>query len=68
MKAPKNSPLAVQQFHAMLDQAEHYMPLWYAVLDKEDGDNWRNLTRKLLGGAVNQEEFVQDAQLYLHWK
>ena len=52
----------------MLDQAEHYMPLWYAVLDKEDGDNWRNLTRKLLGGAVNQEEFVQDAQLYLHWK
>lgn len=68
LKVPKNSPLAVQQFHAMLDQAEHYMPLWYAVLDKEDGDNWRNLTRKLLGGAVNKEEFVQDAQLYLHWK
>ena len=68
LKAPENSPLAVQQFHTMLDQAKHYMPLWYAVLDKEDGDNWRNLTRKLLGGAVSRDEFVRDAQLYLHWK
>lgn len=68
LQAPEDSPLAVQQFYTMLDQAEHYTPLWYAVLDKEDGDNWRNLTRKLLGGAVKQDEFVRDAQLYLHWK
>ena len=61
LEAPSEEALAVRQFHEQLDQAVHYTPLWYAVLEKEDGDNWRNLTRKLLGGAVNQEEFVQDA-------
>lgn len=68
LQTPDHSPLAVQQFHTMLDQAEHYTPLWYAVLDKTDGDNWRNLTRKLLGGAITREEFVQDAGQYLNWE
>ncbi len=67
LQAPAKGALAVQQFHEQLDQAVHYTPLWYAVLDKEDGDNWRNLTRKLLGGAVSQETFVQDAQQYLNF-
>ena len=68
LKATADSPLAVQQFHAMLDQAKHYTPLWYAVLNQTDGDNWRNLTRKLLGGAVSPQEFVQDAGQYLNWR
>lgn len=67
LEAPSEEALAVRQFHEQLDQAVHYTPLWYAVLEKEDGDNWRNLTRKLLGGAVNQEEFVQDAAQYLNF-
>ena len=68
LKVTVDSPLAVQQFHTMLDQAKHYTPLWYAVLNQTDGDNWRNLTRKLLGGAVSPQEFVQDAGQYLNWR
>lgn len=68
LKVTVDSPLAVRQFHTMLDQAKHYTPLWYAVLNQTDGDNWRNLTRKLLGGAVSPQEFVQDAGQYLNWR
>lgn len=63
----ENSPKAVEQFHAMLDEAEKFTPLWYAVLDKEDGDNWRNLTRKLLGHAITRDEFLESAAPYLNF-
>lgn len=62
-----DSPLPVRQFHEMLENERLCTPLWYAVLDKEDGDNWRNLTRKLLGGAVSREEFIRDAAQYLNF-
>ena len=65
LTVPKDSPLPVTQFHTMLDQAKKYTPLWYAVLDKEDGDNWRNLTQKLLGGAITKREFIETAPQYL---
>lgn len=67
LTVPKNSPLPVTQFHTMLDQAKKYTPLWYAVLDKEDGDNWRNLTQKLLGGAITKQEFIETAPQYLEF-
>ncbi len=65
LTAPENSPLAVQQFHMQIDQSERYTPLWYAVMEKDDGDNWRNLIKKLLGKAITVDEFVESAQQYM---
>lgn len=67
LQAPSDSPLPVVQFHQMLEDAQKYTPLWYAVLNKTDGDNWRNLTQKLLGGAVTKDEFIQTAPQYLNF-
>ena len=38
LTVPEDSPLAVKQFHQMIDESSVYTPLWYAVMDKEDGD------------------------------
>ena len=65
LTAPENSPLAVQQFHMQIDQSERYTPLWYAVMEEDDGDNWRNLIKKLLGKAITVDEFVESAQQYM---
>ncbi len=62
-----DSPIPVKQLHQMIDQARKFTPLWYAVLDQEDGDNWRNLTKKLLGGAVDRETFLREAGQYLNF-
>ena len=63
----QRSLLAVRQFHQMIDESSVYTPLWYAVMDKEDGDNWRNLIKKLLGKAITVDEFVQSAQQYMNF-
>ena len=65
LTAPENSPLAVQQFHMQIDQSERYTPLWYAVMEEDDGDNWRNLIKKLLGKAITVDEFVESAKQYM---
>ncbi len=62
-----DSPLPVNQLHQMVDQAEKFTPFWYAILEKEDGDNWRNLTKKLLGDAISKEAFLEDARQYLNF-
>ena len=56
-----------EQFHQMIDESSVYTPLWYAVMDKEDGDNWRNLIKKLLGKAITVDEFVQSAPQYMNF-
>ena len=65
LTAPENSPLAVQQFHMQIDQSARYTPLWYAVMEEDDGDNWRNLIKKLLGKAITVDEFVESAKQYM---
>ena len=67
LTVPEDSPLAVEQFHQMIDESSVYTPLWYAVMDKEDGDNWRNLIKKLLGKAITVDEFVQSAPQYMNF-
>ena len=51
----------------MIDESSVYTPLWYAVMDKEDGDNWRNLIKKLLGKAITVDEFVQSGEQYMNF-
>ena len=67
LTVPEDSPLAVKQFHQMIDESSVYIPVWYAVMDKEDGDNWRNLIKKLLGKAITVDEFVQSAPQYMNF-
>lgn len=68
LKCPKELPEPVKQFRAMIRNAKKYTPLWYAVLDKEDGDNWRNLTKRLFGGTVTVSEFTKEAEQYLQFQ
>lgn len=67
LTVPEDSSLAVKQFHQMIDESSVYTPLWYAVMDKEDGDNWRNLIKKLLGKAITVDEFVQSGEQYMNF-
>ncbi|MCU6763159.1 extracellular solute-binding protein [Brotonthovivens ammoniilytica] len=67
LKMPEQLPGPVQQFHQMIDNAEHFTPLWYAVLEKEDGDNWRNLTKKLLGRDIDIDTFMKESKKYLNF-
>lgn len=65
LEMPSQLPEPVRQFHQMIDNSEHFTPLWYAVLEKEDGDNWRNLTKKLLGRAIDVDTFINESKKYL---
>lgn len=68
LTADAESSLPVQQFHEMIDNAQKYTAFWYALLEKEDGDNWRNLTQKLLGGAIEVDTFIESAAQYLNFQ
>lgn len=67
LSMPGQQLLPVEQFHNMMDQAAHYMPLWYAVLEKEDGDSWRNMTKKLLGRSIDIQTFIRESEKYLNF-
>ena len=44
---PEELPVAVWQFRNMVDDAQKYTAYWYAELSMDNGNNWRNLTKKL---------------------
>lgn len=62
---PDNLPVAVQQFHDMVDHAQKITAYWDAELPKEEGNNWKNLTKKLFAGELDVEEFIEESKLYL---
>ena len=67
LEYPKDLPVPVEQLHTMVENAKKFTPLWYAVLEREDGDNWRNLTKRLFGSAVSPEEFTKEGKKYLNF-
>ncbi len=67
LQMPEQLSPPAEQFHSMMDQAVHYMPLWYAVLEKEDGDSWRNMTKKLLGRSIDIQTFIRESERYLNF-
>ena len=67
LEYPDDLPAPVEQLHTMVENADKFTPLWYAVLEREDGDNWRNLTKKLLGSAVSPEDFTKEGEKYLNF-
>lgn len=65
LEPPKDLPVAVQQFRDMVDGAKKYTAYWYAELSMENGNSWRNLTKKLFAGEISVDEFIQEGALYL---
>lgn len=68
LEPPKNLPVPVQQFRDMVDNAKKYTAYWYAELSMDNGNNWRNLTKKLFAGEISVEEFIQEGALYLKFE
>lgn len=64
---PEELPVAVWQFRNMVDDAQKYTAYWYAELSMDNGNNWRNLTKKLFAGEIGVEEFIQEGALYLQF-
>lgn len=65
LEPPADLPVPVQQFRDMVDNAQKYTAYWYAELAMDDGNNWRNLTKKLFAGEISVEEFIQEGTSYL---
>lgn len=65
LEPPEDLPVPVQQFRDMVDNAQKYTAYWYAELSMDNGNNWRNLTKKLFAGEISVEEFIQEGALYL---
>jgi raffinose/stachyose/melibiose transport system substrate-binding protein len=64
---PDNLPSPVQEFRDMIDSANKFTAYWYAELEPESGDSWRNLTKKLFAGERNVEDFIREGSDYLKW-
>ncbi|MCD8231705.1 MAG: extracellular solute-binding protein [Clostridiales bacterium] len=57
--------LPVRQFRRMIEESQKVTAYWYAELSRENGENWRNLTKKLFAGEVEVSEFIERGSDYL---
>ena len=55
---PKSLPKPVEQFHDMLNNQKKTTAYWYALLNSEDGSNFRHLTKRLFAGEISTDEFI----------
>lgn len=67
LEPPKENPKPVQQFRDMVQNAEKFTADWYALLPEQEGDDWRNLTKKLFAGEVSVEQFITEGEKCLNF-
>ena len=65
---PEELPEPVEEFRALIDEAEQMTPDWYAELPQDIGNNWRNLTKKLFAGEIDVETFISEGEKLLKFE
>ncbi len=62
LQEPGHLAAPAVQLQEMVSGAKKQTAFWYALMEKEEGDDWRRLIKKYLTKAVTKEEFLQEGR------
>ncbi|MFA9379555.1 MAG: ABC transporter substrate-binding protein [Acetanaerobacterium sp.] len=61
LQIPEDLAPSLKDYSEMVNNATHMTSYWYASVDANIGEPWRDLVQKLYAGAVTPEDFAKEA-------